>query len=79
MKLNSEEENLLQKSQKSENEYMQFEKSIEKLNVIIEKLESEEITLEETLKLYKEGSKLISSCKKEIEDVFCVWFFVFEI
>lgn len=47
---------------------MQFEKSIEKLNVIIEKLESEEITLEETLKLYKEGSKLISSCKKEIED-----------
>jgi len=47
---------------------MQFEKSIEKLNDIIKKLESEEITLEETLKLYKEGAKLISSCKKEIEN-----------
>ncbi len=46
---------------------MQFEKSIEKLNTIIEKLENEETTLEETLKLYKEGSKLISSCKKDIE------------
>ena len=42
--------------------------SIEKLNDIIKKLESEEITLEETLKLYKEGAKLISSCKKEIEN-----------
>ncbi len=47
---------------------MQFEKSIEKLNNIIEKLEKEETTLEETLALYKEGSKLISSCKKEIEN-----------
>lgn len=47
---------------------MQFEKSIEKLNDIIKKLENEETTLEETLKLYKEGSKLISSCKKEIEN-----------
>ncbi|MBQ5314933.1 MAG: exodeoxyribonuclease VII small subunit [Oscillospiraceae bacterium] len=47
---------------------MQFEKSIEKLNNIIEKLEKEETTLEETLNLYKEGSKLISSCKKEIEN-----------
>lgn len=47
---------------------MQFEKSIEKLNSIIEKLESEEISLEETLELYKEGSKLISSCKKDIEN-----------
>ena len=47
---------------------MQFEKSIEKLNDIIKKLESEEITLEENLKLYKEGAKLISSCKKEIEN-----------
>ena len=47
---------------------MQFEKSIEKLNNIIEKLEKEETTLEETLDLYKEGSKLISSCKKEIEN-----------
>ena len=47
---------------------MQFEKSIEKLNNIIEQLEKEETTLEETLALYKEGSKLISSCKKEIEN-----------
>ncbi|MBP0960442.1 MAG: exodeoxyribonuclease VII small subunit [Oscillospiraceae bacterium] len=47
---------------------MQFEKSIEKLNDIIKKLENEETTLEETLKLYKEGSKLITSCKKEIEN-----------
>lgn len=47
---------------------MQFEKSIEKLNTIIEKLENEEITLEETLKLYKEGVRLVSSCKKEIEN-----------
>ena len=47
---------------------MQFEKSIEKLNDIIKKLENEETTLEETPKLYKEGSKLITSCKKEIEN-----------
>lgn len=46
---------------------MHFEKSIDKLNKIIEQLESGQLSLEETIELYKDGNMLISSCKKELE------------
>lgn len=46
---------------------MQFEQSLEKLNIIIKQLEDGQLSLEDTLKLYKEGSELITSCKTELE------------
>ena len=46
---------------------MTFEESILKLNSIAEKLESGEVSLEESIQLYKEGMDLSAFCKKELE------------
>lgn len=47
---------------------MTFEESLEKLNEIVSKLESENITLEESINLYKQGIELSVSCKKQLEN-----------
>ena len=47
---------------------MKFEESIKKLNEIVEKLESGELSLDDSIKLYQEGIDLSLSCKKEIEN-----------
>ncbi len=39
-----------------------FEKSLERLQEISELLESEDVTLEDSLKLYEEGMKLSKTC-----------------
>jgi exodeoxyribonuclease VII small subunit len=39
-----------------------FEESFTRLEKILEKLESEEVTLEETIKLYEEGLSLTKFC-----------------
>lgn len=41
----------------------------ERLESTIEKLEQEDISLEESFKLYKEGMKLIKSCNDKIDKV----------
>ncbi|MBE6838067.1 MAG: exodeoxyribonuclease VII small subunit [Ruminococcus sp.] len=46
---------------------MKFEQGMEKLEDIIEKLESGKLTLEETVELYKSGNDIIAKCKAEIE------------
>ncbi|MDD3806752.1 MAG: exodeoxyribonuclease VII small subunit [Candidatus Marinimicrobia bacterium] len=45
-----------------------FEESLTKLESIIKRLESENIPLEEMLKLYEEGISLSKTCRKVLED-----------
>lgn len=46
-----------------------LDQSFEKLEEMIGKLEQEDISLEESFKLYKEGMKLIKSCNDRIDKV----------
>lgn len=55
-----------QKKTKGTDENLQFEEAIEKLESIIERMESEQIPLEELLKDYEEGTKLLKLCRDRI-------------
>ncbi len=55
-----------QKKTKETDENLQFEEAIEKLESIIERMESEQIPLEELLKDYEEGTKLLKLCRDRI-------------
>jgi exodeoxyribonuclease VII small subunit len=46
-----------------------FEKAMEKLEEIVNSLESGDFALEESLKLYEEGVKLVNLCNKKITNV----------
>ena len=46
---------------------MSFEKDLSRLNEIVKKLESADLTLDESLDLYKEGVELSVKCKKTLE------------
>ena len=46
---------------------MSFEKDLARLNEIVKQLESSELTLEESLDLYKGGVDLSVNCKKTLE------------
>lgn len=46
-----------------------LEVSFEELNNIINKLGEEEISLEESFKLYQEGMKLLKQCNNSIDKV----------
>ena len=46
-----------------------LDQSFEKLEEMIGKLEQEDISLEESFKLYKEGMKLIKACNGKIDKV----------
>ena len=52
---------------KGTDENLQFEEAIEKLESIIERMESEQIPLEELLKDYEEGTKLLKLCRDRID------------
>ena len=45
---------------------LHFEDAIERLEKIIAKMENERVPLEEMLKDYEEGTKLLSVCKEKI-------------
>ena len=45
---------------------MTFEKALEKLNGLVEKLEGGNLPLERSLKLYEEGVSLAAFCEKEL-------------
>lgn len=47
---------------------MKFEDSIKRINEIINKLEDAEVSLEDSINLYKEGAELIGSCRHELEN-----------
>ncbi len=46
-----------------------FEKNLQKLEIIVEKLESGEIGLEESVELYEEGMKIKKICDKKLKDI----------
>lgn len=46
---------------------MKFEESIKRIDEIISALEDNDISLDDSIKLYKEGAKLIDGCKKELD------------
>ena len=54
------------KKQTQKNESLNFEEAIERLENIIEKMEGERIPLEELLKDYEEGTRLLNACKEKI-------------
>ncbi len=45
-----------------------FETSYARLEVILEKMNSGKVALDESLKLYEEADRLISSCTKRLND-----------
>ena len=46
-----------------------FEANLKKLEVIVDKLESEDIGLEESVKLYEEGMRIKKICDKKLKDI----------
>ena len=46
-----------------------FEEAIKRLEEIVEKLEVGDLPLEESLKIFEEGMKLVSFCSKKLEEV----------
>ena len=48
---------------------LSFEEAMEKLEEIVNSLESGDFALEESLKLYEEGVKLVNLCNKKISNV----------
>ena len=53
---------------KKEKEERSFESSFSRLEKILESLESEDCTLEETIKLYEEGLTLTKVCYDKLND-----------
>ena len=46
-----------------------FETNLQKLEIIVEKLESGEIGLEDSVQLYEEGMKIKKICDKKLKDI----------
>lgn len=49
-------------------EKIEFEKSLKRLEEIVSKVEGETLPLDESLKLYEEGKKLIVSLEKTLKE-----------
>ena len=49
------------------NQRITFETAIQKLSAIVEKLESGSLSLEESLKLFEEGTALSAHCYRKLE------------
>lgn len=48
------------------NEELSFEEAIQRLELILEKLNSNEISLDDSLKFFEEANGLIGSCQKRL-------------
>ncbi len=48
---------------------MTLEETFEKIDEVMEKLSDDDMPLEESFGVYKEGMELLDKCKKIIEDV----------
>lgn len=55
------------KNKKESPQSLLFEEGIERLEAIIERMESERIPLNELMKDYEEGTKLLSLCRNHID------------
>ena len=51
----------------AEKERLSFEEALEKLESIVKQLEDEEITLEDSVKLYEEGVEMSKFCTEILE------------
>ena len=51
-----------------EDKEMQFEEAFKRLEVIVGNLESGDLSLEESMKLFEEGIGLTEACKSRLED-----------
>ena len=49
-------------------EKMSFEASMERLEQIVRAMERGDVALEESLKLFQEGTELVRSCAKQLDD-----------
>lgn len=47
---------------------MTFEESLTRLDEIVKKMDSTDLSLEDSLDLYKEGTLLIAECKKALNE-----------
>ena len=47
---------------------LKFEEALKELSLINEKLESPDLSLEDSVKLFKEGLELTKFCQKKLED-----------
>lgn len=52
----------------SEEKALSFEQRLKRLEEIVAKIEGETLPLEESMKLYEEGKKLISSLQSELKE-----------
>lgn len=48
--------------------YKDFEAAVERLEEITELLESDEVSLEESIKLYTEGLEIANTCTKQLSE-----------
>tara|TARA_B110000196_G_C21132856_1_gene659461 strand:- start:1048 stop:1269 length:222 start_codon:yes stop_codon:yes gene_type:complete len=46
-----------------------FESNLKKLELIVDKLESGDVGLEESVKLYEEGMKIKKICDEKLQDI----------
>jgi exodeoxyribonuclease VII small subunit len=44
-----------------------FEESLKRLETVVDQLEKGELSLEDSLKLFEEGTQLTASCKQELD------------
>lgn len=51
------------------NKEIKFEEALKQLEEIVQKLESEELSLEDSLKKFEEGIKLSRICRKKLEEI----------
>jgi exodeoxyribonuclease VII small subunit len=47
---------------------LDFEKSLARLEQVVKKLESPELSLDDAMKLFEEGVKLSRECQKQLEE-----------
>ena len=52
----------------SDEKTINFKKELNRLNEIVDKISSKTLSLDESLKLYEEGSKIIKTLEKELND-----------
>ncbi len=52
----------------SENKKMTFEQSMQRLEQIVRSMERGDVALEESLKLFREGTDLVSHCGKLLDE-----------
>ena len=45
-----------------------FEEALQKLESLVEKMESGDISLEQSLEWFEEGIRLVKSCRKQMEN-----------